>query len=426
MHHAATPRLRETHDDTAEIVSTLLADFGPHNFQVRLWNGYVWGERARPAFILSLNHPRVLRTLYWSPSELSLGESYLRGDFEVDGDLEAAFDVADYLLRKRSHHHPGSNFPGPIRWLASEPQSVRRPLELAGALHSRERDRQAVTFHYNLPSEFYALWLDARMVYSCAYFQKPADTLDVAQGNKLDYICRKLRLRSGDRLLDIGCGWGSLVLYAAAAYGAQAVGITLSEPQADWAMRTIRSQGLEDRCRVQVRDYRELDGSSGFDKIVSVGMVEHVGKSRLPDYFRRVWQMLKPGGVFLNHGISQSATYQRHGPSFIDRYVFPDGELVPVSTTLGAAEQSGFEVRDVENLREHYAMTLRHWLTRLERNANQAQRITNEATYRCYRIYLAGSAHAFRTGRLNLHQALLARPERGASGLPLTRSDWYR
>ena len=297
---------------------------------------------------------------------------------------------------------------------------------MSGELHSPQRDRQAVTYHYDLPSEFYALWLDSRMAYSCAYFRTPNDDLDTAQQNKLEYLCRKLRLRRGDRLLDIGCGWGSLVTYAAAVHGAQVLGVTLSEPQAEWARRQIRALGLEERCRVEVRDYRDFDSGDSFDKIVSVGMFEHVGRSKLKEYFQKVWALLRPGGVFLNHGIAYSASYRRRGPSFTDRYVFPDGDLVPVNTALQAAEESSFEVRDVESLREHYALTLRRWLARLESHAEEARRLAGDTTYRIYRIYLAGAAHAFRRARLNLYQILLAKPVQGETGLPLTREDWYR
>jgi cyclopropane-fatty-acyl-phospholipid synthase len=413
-------------DRRAEMLESLLADYPKRNFQVRLWDGFVWGLDARPRFTLILKNPRALRAMCLSANELSLGESYVRGDFEIEGDLEAAFDLADHLLR----HEPSAGKAGALLkqllHLHDEPTASAPFPELSGHLHSRDRDRHAVTYHYDLPSEFYALWLDPLMVYSCAYFHTPDEGLDSAQQNKLEYLCRKLRLRRGDRLLDIGCGWGSLVMHAAAAHGAQALGVTLSVPQAEWARCQIRALGLEDRCRVEVRDYRDLDSRQPYDKIASVGMFEHVGESKLPDYFTRVAELLRPGGVFLNHGISYSATFRRRGPSFTDRYVFPDGELVPISASLRAAEQSGLEVRDVENLREHYALTLRHWLARLERRSEEARRITSDITYRIYRLYLAGAAHAFRRARLSLYQTLLAKPAQGESGLPLTREDWYR
>jgi len=297
---------------------------------------------------------------------------------------------------------------------------------LHGRRHSTTRDRRAVTYHYDVPGEFYALWLDERMVYSCAYFATPDEDLDAAQERKLDYICRKLRLRRGEKVLDIGCGWGGLIIHAACRYGVEALGITLSEPQAELANERIRRAGLEGRCRVEVRDYREIEEWGVYDKLVSVGMFEHVGEARLPDYFSRAYRLLRPGGAFLNHGISRNpAAPVRREPTFISRHVFPDGELVPIGATLSASEGSGFEVRDVESLREHYALTLGHWVRRLENNAGEARRIVDETTYRVWRLYMSGSAHGFRTGRINVYQTLLARPDRGESGLPLTRSDWY-
>ena len=264
------------------------------------------------------------------------------------------------------------------------------------------------------------------MVYSCAYFATPEEDLDSAQERKLDYICRKLRLCRGERLLDIGCGWGGLIMHAAAHYGVEAVGITLSAPQAELARQRLRESGLSDRCRVEVSDYRDIEHGQLYDKIVSVGMFEHVGEAFLPEYFNRAYELLRPGGVFLNHGIAYSATYHRRGPSFSERYVFPDGEMVPINTTIRAAELSGFEVRDIESLREHYELTLHHWVRRLEAQAEQARAISDDTTYRIWRLYMAGSAHGFRTGRLNVYQTLLVKPRQGDSGLPLTREDWYR
>ena len=415
-------------DRTAEMLDRLLADYPKRDFQVRLWDGFSWGSDAHPRFTLFVKNPRALEAICLTPSELSLGESYVRGDFEIEGDIESAFDLAAYLLRQETPAgEPRTLLKHLLRLAARDKSAKVIPFPtLSGRPHSRDRDRRAVTHHYDLPCEFYSLWLDSRMVYSCAYFPTGSENLEDAQQRKLEYLCRKLRLRRGDRLLDIGCGWGSLVMHAAAAHGAHAVGITLSQPQAEGAQRQIRALGLEDRCCVEVRDYRDLDSRLPYDKIVSVGMFEHVGESKLPEYFQKAWELLRPGGVFLNHGISYSATYRRRGPSFTDRYVFPDGELVPLSTSLRAAEQCGFEVRDVESLREHYALTLRHWLSRLESHSEEARRITSDATYRIYRLYLAGSAHAFRSGRLNVYQALLAKPARGEAGLPLTREDWYR
>jgi cyclopropane-fatty-acyl-phospholipid synthase len=214
-------------------------------------------------------------------------------------------------------------------------------------------------------------------------------------------------------------------MHAAKHYGVNASGITLSVAQAELARERIRVAGLEDRCKVEVCDYRGLNPSQCYDKIVSVGMFEHVGEKLLPEYFGRAWDCLRPGGVFLNHGIATSTTFESRGPSFIDRYVFPDGELVPLNATVRAAEECGFEVRDVESLREHYALTLRHWVRGLEAKAEEARRVASDIAYRIWRLYMSGSAHGFKTGRLNLYQILLSKPENGNSQLPLTREDWY-
>lgn len=409
------------------LLDDLLADCHQRDFQIRFWDGTTWGTVHQPRFVLLLKHPAALREMFLSPSELTLGEAYTYGDLDIEGDIEAAFDLADHLVGGDRSVTQRPSLASLLRWLplAERPRAGRQPASLRGPVHSKDRDRQALSYHYDLPTEFYALWLDRRMVYSCAYFAMPEDDLDSAQQRKLDYICRKLRLHPGERFLDIGCGWGGLIIHAAANYGVHALGITPSVPQAEWARQQIHDSGLADRCQVEVWDYRDLDPGQQYDKIASVGMFEHVGEALLPEYFARVWDVLRPGGSFLNHGIAHSATYRRRGPSFSDCYVFPDGELVPISTSLRAAEKSGFEVRDVESLREHYALTLRHWVRRLEANAEEVRRITDDTTYRIWRLYMSGSAHGFQTGRLNLYQTLLIKPLHGASGLPLTREGWY-
>jgi cyclopropane-fatty-acyl-phospholipid synthase len=409
----------------------LFAEHRPRDFAVRLWDGTLWGpEPGQPArFTLVLEHPGALRSMFWPPGEISLSEAYIYDDFDIEGEIEAVFPLADHLLSRRRNLAESLRQARRVLALPAGRRgrrTGRKAARLRGRRHSKTRDRSAVTYHYDLPGEFYALWLDERMVYSCAYFATPEEDLDAAQERKLDLICRKLRLRRDERLLDIGCGWGGLVVHAARRYGVNALGITLSEPQAELANERIRRAGLEDRCRVEVRDYREIEDWGAYDKLVSVGMFEHVGEARLPDYFSRAYRLLRPGGVFLNHGIFRNPNVPvRRGPTFISRHVFPDGELVPIGITLRAAEGSGFEVRDVESLREHYALTLGQWVRRLEDNADEARRIVDETTYRVWRLYMAGSVHGFRTGRINVYQALLIRPDRGESGLPLTRADWY-
>ncbi|MCX7028789.1 MAG: cyclopropane-fatty-acyl-phospholipid synthase [Spirochaetes bacterium] len=398
---------------------------------VRLWDGTRWpDDRARPATLV-LRHPGALRAMFRAGSELALSEAYLYDDFDVEGDIESIFDLADSLAKRTAG---GSRKLAAFSDLGRLPKNGRRPrtgsrgpARLEGRLHSVERDRQAVRYHYDVSNEFYRIFLDSRIVYSCGYFPDAGTDLESAELGKLDLICRKLRLKPGQRLLDIGCGWGGLVMHAARAYGVDATGITLSLQQWDLANERIEAAGLAKTCRVLPLDYREVAEDRPWDALVSVGMFEHVGGGMLGTYFRKAARLLTRGGVFLNHGIASRVTdpFDR-GPNFSNLYVFPDGETLPVHVTLRAAEEAGFEVRDVESLREHYALTLRHWVRRLEAGHAEALRHVDEPTYRVWRLYLSGSAHGFTTGRLNVYQALLALPDtRGASGLPLTREDWY-
>ncbi len=399
-------------------------------FNVRLWDGTLWrpGD-SPPRFTLELKHPAALRRMFWSPSELTLGESYIYNDFDIHGDVEASFELTRYLLDRSWRIREKARLAKNLLTLPAkgDPGQASKAASLKGARHSKQRDAQAISYHYNVSNDFYQLWLDPHMVYSCAFFHSPDESLEKAQQRKLDYICRKLRLKPGDRLLDIGCGWGGLIMHAARHYGVQATGVTLSENQADLARQRIKEAGLADCCTVNILDYRDVDEQQPFDKLVSVGMFEHVGEEQLPAYFEKALRLLKPGGVFLNHGITQLKQRQpKQGPSFIDKYVFPDGELIPVTASLRLAEEAGFEIRDLESLREHYAMTLRHWIDRLQKNRARAVEMTSEATYRVWNIYMAGSAYGFKTGDLNVYQALLVKAEDGTSPLPLTRCDWYR
>ncbi len=438
-------------DETAQIddhgVSSLrcfsflqdvLADFHPRDFAVRCWDGRVWpAEPGQPTrFTLVLTHPGAVRALFLHPSETAVTEAFLNQDCDVEGDLEAATVLGRFLKDRRwdvglllchapwlwglPSRNPGES-PGP----SLEPEGCQRA-SLGGALHSKTRDRRAVSYHYDASNEFYALWLDRRMVYSCAYFEQAQESLEIAQARKLDYVCRKLRLKPGDRLLDIGCGWGGLIQHAAEHYGVQAIGITLSTRQAEWANQRIRERQLVGVCRVEVRDYRDLPSDGRYDKIVSIGMVEHVGTTRLPSYFGAVWEALCPGGVFLNHGIAARAGMPGQHSEFIDRYVFPDTELPPLDDTVREAERVGFHVRDVESLREHYGLTLRRWLRRLEARHDEAAALLGEKGYRVWRLYLASCAHGFHAGLFDVYQTLLSKPFHGVSGLPLTREDWYR
>jgi cyclopropane-fatty-acyl-phospholipid synthase len=398
---------------------------------VRLWDGTPWPDPAPRRATIVLQHPGALRAMFLPGHELGLAEAYIYDDFDIEGDIEAVFGMADALAESTSGWRNKLAVAADLLRLPAGREhgpGERGPAHLSGRRHSLARDRQAVTYHYDVSNDFFALWLDSRMVYSCGYFEAEADDLEAAQERKLEYICRKLRLKAGQRLLDLGCGWGALVLHAAGRHGVDATGITLSRPQAELAAERIGASGLSETCRALVCDYRELDETEPYDALASVGMFEHVGEELLPTYFARANRLLRPGGVFLNHGIASRATDPpQSGPGFSDTYVFPDGELVPINVTLRAAEEAGFEVRDVESLREHYARTLRHWLRRLEARREEARAFVDEPTYRVWRLFIAGSAHGFTVGRHNVYQALLVKPDAsGGSGLPLTREDWYR
>jgi cyclopropane-fatty-acyl-phospholipid synthase len=436
----ATSREGTLEEKTRHVLSEIFAGCALDKVGVRLWSGAMWPDEQRRDAVIALNHPGALGRMFLPGTEVGLAEAYLDNDFDIEGDIEAAFEVGDFLLGRLDDWKKKLRLGGLLIRLpegngSSIMQRAARQLlpRIRGKPHSPARDRRAVRFHYDVSNDFYQLWLDRRMVYSCAYFKSPSDPLDVAQEQKLDYICRKLCLRAGQRLLDIGCGWGALVIHAAKHFGVHAEGITLSDPQAEWGRARIAEAGLGNKAKIELRDYRQIaaEDCELYDAIVSVGMAEHVGRERLPDYFAAAHRALKPGGLFLNQAIgddiiARPGKPESFGGSFIEQYVFPDGDTPPLPIILSAAESSGLEIRDVENLREHYVLTLRHWLRGLEAYHDEALRFVDEATYRVWRLYIAGSAHGFRSGHIAVHQTLLAKlGPSGQTNLPLTRSDWY-
>ena len=398
------------------------------NIAVRLWDGSVWRLRSdeRTDATLVLRHPESLGRLLRWPVQLAIGEAYIYDDIDVLGSLDTLVPVADHLMQRRWSL---------MDWLRCGAATLRqhrldrlpeetRSLVLHGRRHEKLRDREAVRFHYDVPVEFYRLWLDSRLMYSCGYYEHEGDGLEQAQAQKLEYLCRKLQLKPGDRLLDLGCGWGGFALYAAQTHGALVHGITLSRRQAEVAIQRISAAGLSRRCRIEVRDFRDIHGEQMYDKIISIGMVEHIGKHRLASYYGHAMELLGPGGVFLTQGIGTRDGQPTLGP-FANRYVFPDAEVLPIQDIVRAAEGSGFEVRDVESLREHYALTLNAWSKRLEQHHEEAVRVVGEVTYRVWRAYMAMAGYLFRVGRLSLYHTLCVRAEDGRAGLPLTREDWY-
>ncbi len=415
--------------------------FGPRSrrsFRIVYWDGATDepGNDTPCDFTLCLTWPGALRRAFLPPTDLSVGEALVRGDLEVDGDLEAAIreGAAGLATLKGSPRAMAPLVRDLLRLPAKPSSDGRRPGDRGTSLprgfhsllptHSRRRDSLAVRFHYDLGNDFYRLFLDRRMQYSSAYFADPAMELDEAQEAKLDLICRKLRLRRDEHFLDVGCGWGGLLVHAAERYGVRAMGITLSPVQAAWAREVVARAGLTDRCRIEVMDYRELQAGARFDKIASVGMIEHVGLRRYPRYFGGLLRLLRPGGLLMNQGIVALTGGHTHlqrlrlkvgrrWGSFIHRHIFPDSDLVPLGRTVAAAEAAGFEARHVESLREHYARTLRCWVRRLEDRWDDAVATAGLSTARAWRFYMAASAHLFSAGEVGVVQCLLARPGTG-------------
>ena len=374
--------------------------------KLRFWNGSEIELGNSPRVTISTSSAAGLRHLL-SPSLDRLGYAYVEGELDVDGHV---MDIIDVAARLSSHAHEG--------------KQSRSVLRLAR--HSRKQDADDIAYHYDVSNDFYALWLDHNMVYSCGYFRNEHDSLDLAQEQKIDHILHKLRLRPGDRLLDIGCGWGALVMRAAEKFGARAVGITLSENQCDLANERIRERGLQDRCEVRIQDYRDVSGR--FDRIASVGMFEHVGLKNLRTYFDKVHHLLEPDGAALIHGITStdpdSAETPWGGGEFIDRYVFPNGELAHISLVLKEMAAAGLEPVDMESLRRHYAMTLGYWAERFDAAGDRIRQLVDEKTYRIWRVYLAGCSYGFQQNWISVHQILVTHGQ-GAQAMPLTREYMY-
>jgi cyclopropane-fatty-acyl-phospholipid synthase len=390
---------------------------------VRLWDGTELGDGTAGCRIV-LEHPWSLRALLRRPFDLTAGEAYVEGAIDLEGDPivaialgerigARALDSAD-LLRLVSRIHA---LPRPPR------RHHARRAALHGRMHSKSRDARAIAFHYDLPQAFYEQFLDTNLVYSCAYFAEPDEPLQQAQERKLDLICRKLRLRPGIRLLDIGCGWGSLLVHAARHYGVIGVGVTLSRTQAEAGRQRLARAGLADQIDIRLQDYRDLD--ERFDAIASIGMAEHVGPSHLGQYVTAVWKLLAEGGSFLNHCIVLGDANQiRTGRerTFVSAYVFPDGGLVPAWRMVREIEQAGFEVLDVEQLRPHYALTLRSWLRNFEAHHDKAIAAASKTVYRIWRVYMAASAYSFESRALGVVQVLGHKPGPPTTDPPLGRS----
>ncbi|WP_381797762.1 class I SAM-dependent methyltransferase [Streptomyces niveus] len=427
--------------DAALRLTTLAEELlgAPLPVRIRAWDGSESGPPGAPTLVV--RHRRALRRLLWKPGELGLARGWVAGEIDIDGDLYAALSLIAGLLWERGADAKDAVHPlrdprmraaakglveiaGPWPPPPPPPEEVRRR---SGTLHTRHRDRAAISHHYDVGNDFYEMVLGPSMVYSCAYFEEPGATLEDAQRDKLDLVCRKLGLTEGERLLDVGCGWGSMAIHAAREYGVQVTGVTLSREQAAYARKRIADEGLTDRIEIRVQDYRDVrDGP--YDAISSIGMAEHVGSVRYREYADDLFALLKPGGRLLNHQIARRPERDESEyriDDFIDAYVFPDGELAPLGRTVGTLEEAGFEVRDVESLREHYALTLRHWVRNLERHWPEAVRITSPGRARVWRLYMAASALSFEHNRIGVNQILAVRSRQsGDSALPLRTRTW--
>jgi cyclopropane-fatty-acyl-phospholipid synthase len=379
---------------------------------IKLWNNRTLVGTTPPRVTISLNSPQTL-SLFLRPDISRFAEYYVQKKIDLEGNVRDIVSMVAPLLD--IHGRVESKFGALTHFFR----------------HTRSRDKQAIQFHYDVSDDFYALWLDKLRVYSCAYFKTEHDTLDLAQEQKLDLICRKLAIKPDERVLDIGCGWGGMIFWAAEKYGAQCVGITLSKNQYEFVQQEINTRGLENKVEVRLQDYRDMLEENHFDKIISVGMVEHVGTHNLKEYFNKINELLKHGGLLLNHGVT-SSTFDNDridggGADFIQRYVFPDGELAHVSKVLETMGREKLECLDVENLRPHYAKTLWHWVERLEANQEQARALVGEEKYRIWRAYMAGFAYAFEQGWDAIYQVVAAKPMEDGSvpTYPFTRDYMY-
>jgi len=414
--------------DMASATRSLL---GPptRGFEVALWDGSVLpAVGTAPKGRLVLRSPAAAEVFVPPASEVRAAEAFTAGILDIEGDtlgvLEAAARWTGPPLTAKTVAAAASGW-----W--KRVHSALAP-KLQGRRHSPARDRSAVQYHYDVSDAFYRLFLGPSLVYSCAFFAKGNESLESAQEAKLELVCRKLDLKRGERLLDVGCGWGGLVTHAVQRYGVGGLGITLSEHQLAAARARLAELG-GDGMEVRAQDYRHLGEFPPFDKVASVGMMEHVGSERLDAYFEAMFRVLKPGGLFLNHAIAVLPSHRktipwlsREGGGFIRRYIFPDSELIPVSRVTEAAERAGFEVRDLESMREHYAETLAHWLHRLEQHFEEAVQLVGEERARAWRLYLASSSVAFRLAEISVFQLLLVRPgPDGRAPVPRTRERWY-
>lgn len=409
----------------ATLVEDLLGDDLPIGFDA--YDGSRTGPADAPARIV-IKSPSVLMRLVTGGGEVGLARAYAAGELDVEGDIYEVLSLREHVPEIKLK--PGLAAAA-LRIAAASGLHVPPPApgeaRLGGRRHSRARDAAAIAHHYDVSNDFYRLFLGPTMTYTCAVWRKPSVGLDAAQDAKHELVCRKLALEPGMRLLDVGCGWGSMAMHAAIHHGVRAVGVTLSQRQAAWGQKAVADAGLSDLVEIRHQDYRDVQDGP-YDAISSIGLIEHVGSEQLPVYARHLFNLLRPGGRLLNHGITRPAATEQlprrlrwpsTNRSFLYRFVFPDGELMEVGKIVSGLQQAGFEARHMESLREHYALTCRAWVSNLERNWDDAVAEAGGARTRIWRLYMAGSALHFEANRTNLHQILAVKPDGGRSGMPL-------
>ncbi len=390
---------------------------------VRAWDGSVIAPPGAPATVV-IRSPDALRRILFAPRELGFARAYVAGDIEVEGDLVAAIGLRDVIpaVKIAPRHILSALRILGIRNLRPLPPP-KEEVRLSGRVHSRHRDAEAVSHHYDVSNEFYEFVLGPSMVYTCALFDREDATLEQAQEAKLDLVCRKLGLQPGMRVLDVGCGWGSLAVHMASRYGVRVVAVTVASKQVEWAQKRIAEAGLGHLVEVRLQDYRDVDDGP-YDAVAAVGILEHVGTD-LPAYPRTIHRLLRPGGRFLHHAISRPPRegYRARSATFLSRYVFPDAELHEIGTVITAVQEAGLEARHMETLRDHYVRTLHFWLANLESNWDACVHEIGFAQARIWRFFMAAGAQGFEANRIQIHQALAVRPDRGRSGMPPS-ADW--
>ncbi|MFT8313868.1 MAG: cyclopropane-fatty-acyl-phospholipid synthase family protein [Clostridium sp.] len=387
------------------------------NFNMIFWNGETINYTESPEFVLKFNDKNTFKKILASPTTMTFAEAFMDGTFDIEGNIIEALTLKDQFENIEISNKDkvtlllkGTSFP-----------SIN--------LHTKEKDKENISHHYDISNNFYRLFLGSSMTYSCAYYKNQEDDLTTAQENKVDHICKKLRLKPGEKLLDVGCGWGLMITWAAKHYGVEAHGVTISEEQYKYVSQKIKDENLEGKCFVELKDYRDIEGEGVYDKVVSVGMFEHVGIKNLPVYFNKMHKLLKDDGLFLNHGITHSKNSQvgKDESEFIEKYIFPGGELHTISGGISIMEDENYEICDVESLREHYYKTLVQWVKNLEANKEKAIEFTSDKTYRAWLLYMTGCAINFRAGLISIYQVLLSKsPKKPGFNIPLTREYMYK